>query len=163
MDKRVHIVLDLDGTLLYDCNTRPHLDEFLRFCFQRFASVSIWTAASRDWWLHCWSNHMRQFDFTRVLTSKDCVCSGRGFYNSTGDAVVTKPLRKLWDDPSNDMEEYNTLVVDDTPQTAIENAANFIAISSYIYGDDDEGLIHLQKRLKEMMESYSKTHDIRNC
>jgi len=54
MDK-IHIILDMDSTLIDRDDDdiiygRPYLKLFLDYCFKTFASVSIWTAASREWY-----------------------------------------------------------------------------------------------------------------
>lgn len=80
MDRKQHLVLDLDETLIHSLSTekaqnlliedpiyaenlvaievtgnyyvavkRPFLDEFLRFCFLNYATVSVWTAGTKEY------------------------------------------------------------------------------------------------------------------
>jgi hydroxymethylpyrimidine pyrophosphatase-like HAD family hydrolase len=46
----MHIVLDIDGTLISEDNykvVRPYLYEFLKYCFGNFKTVNIFTAMGK--------------------------------------------------------------------------------------------------------------------
>jgi len=148
-----HLVLDLDGTLLSDAHPRPHLNVFLKFCKKHFETVSVWTAASRDWWCYCYGEHLRWFDFDRVLTDVDCEIGGRGFYFN-GEPSVKKPLAKHW-------EINKTLIVDDTPQTAIDNPANLIEVKTWNHEENDAELLQVKALLRERLAWFAETGDVR--
>lgn len=162
-----HIVLDLDQTLVNDGVARPGLVEFLQFCFSKFASVSIWTAAEKSWWSFCYKEHMLEhgFVFDRVLTRSDCGQIVQSpSYNSSfkADRLLTlKPLSKFWDDTSTGMKANNTLIVDDTPTTAAANPENLIPITQFIRGEDD-ALFSLMDLLELRLEQFKETGDIRS-
>ena len=63
----MNIVLDMDNTLIASDSTniypRPFLVPFLKFCFENFRTVSIWTAAEESWF-----NIVNKFVFQPILT-----------------------------------------------------------------------------------------------
>lgn len=151
---KCHLVLDLDGTLVHDGNPRPGLSQFLEFCFDNFKTVSIWTAADRSWWNFCWTEHMLQFDFDRVLSRKDCE------FSLTSQKII-KPLRKIWANYP-DCTKFNTLLIDDTPIVAEENPRNLISIPMFGFDKDDKELELMQKVLSERIAQFKQTQDIRS-
>ena len=51
--KKLHLILDIDGTLIDDkglLEPRLYLKEFLKYAFDNFKTVSIWTAAHESWY-----------------------------------------------------------------------------------------------------------------
>ncbi len=113
-----HLVLDIDGTLIdnkeekidgiesfeFKCKEftcyiykRPHLDEFLDYCFDKFDSVSIWTAASKGWMDIVLTNiinekHSKQFLFTYSWEMCSWKYAYIGCYSS--QSVCIKKLKK---------------------------------------------------------------------
>jgi hypothetical protein len=162
----LHIILDLDDTLIGnvkgDTRARPHLGPFLKFCFAHFDSVSIWTAATREWWgmnygYHI-AHHMGDNTFARVYTSKHCEIM-RAKVGSSDPAFAVKPLSKLWDDPNNDLNEKNTIIVDDNALTAVYNTRNLIHVREFSQSDDKE-LLYLANRLSAVIAAYAETQDV---
>ena len=157
------VVLDLDETLVFTTSTplgdsslgasalpapdystggisgfiRPGAVQLLHFCFGHFKYVGIWTAATEPY-AHVIVNAL----FGRVglsphflLTDKDC--EGRQLEGPLGLFYTTKPLRKLWTHPDYrwlGATPTNTLVVDDRPETAVENADNLIPMPKFRVG-----------------------------
>jgi hypothetical protein len=121
VNKKKHIVLDLDGTLIDEYATgvknnheiiaRPHLKEFFHFLFNdpRIASVRIWTNASRQWWDEMYagviSSHLPnngenviKFDFDEIWTSSDRPSKHfvYRYCHERQRMLSVKPLRKYW-------------------------------------------------------------------
>ena len=84
----LHILFDIDNTLIsnekYKITIRPYLKELLLYCFDTFASVGIWTAASRTWFEYVFKTTLypilqqistelkKDCVFTHILTYDDC-------------------------------------------------------------------------------------------
>lgn len=156
--KGYHLVLDIDQTLIDSVDLRevtsvfdkppvtpdvvlfgtiavylrPHLLSFLKYCFERFDSVSLWTAGSVGW-AYAVSRHLckRLYDvyqqpymFHMVWSRERCI------QNTT-----IKPLRKMWRIAYNrnvlGMNSSNTIMVDDLPLNFSKNYGNGMAISPY--------------------------------
>jgi hypothetical protein len=139
----VHLVLDLDETLITTeapdnvqpdmcladevAYHRPNLLQFLRLCFQHFASVSLWTAATEPW-LHAFLRSLPEsmrcsFAFTWAAR----MCEG-----------VRKPLCKMWATPkalAMGMGAANTFILDDRPETSSDNLDNFMRIKPFLRYD----------------------------
>ena len=136
----MNLILDLDNTLVdgwlenapcEDVATiiaRPFLTDFLKFAFDTFERVSIWTNASRRWYELC---------YNRVLC--DHIPDGKKFHfvKSIEDGLVTIPssqpklLKKIF----SLYPEYNimnTLILDDAPHTYRLNRLCAIPISPFI-------------------------------
>jgi hypothetical protein len=133
----VHLVLDIDGTLVgtADAEPRPFVDLFLRWAFARFASVSLWTAGNR---VH--ANAIvarlqppgRRFAVVWVDDDTDMTyVVGR----RRGPSVaVRKPLRRLCaslDAFRVGIRPDNTVVVEDTLDTCAANLDNAVAVPSF--------------------------------
>jgi len=134
--KYTNIILDMDGTILdhlqltVNCLPqpigRPYLDVFMKYIFNNFERVSIWTAGTKEWFQLCYYRVLKEyipegklFDF--VLTREDF----KNFY-------PLKPLYFIY----NKFPAYNvtnTLIVDDTPITYSQNIENAIGIKSFFY------------------------------
>ena len=158
-----HVILDMDETLLTGdgfrkIHARPGLPLFLHFCFTNFDTVSIWTAASRDW-----------LNLALHLILNPCLPKGCSFYLKwSGERCVRVPdyhaiengeyyvrtrniksLKKVWSRGSNRnlplsaLEEQNerqptarltrenTIIIDDTPSTFERNKGNAIQIPEF--------------------------------
>jgi NLI interacting factor-like phosphatase len=142
MDK--HLILDLDGTLIDgsedEIYSRPHLQEFLDWCFAHFASVSVWTAASLARLKKGlrWPFNWAKFLFT--WCGIKCVTKWRTFgaYYSSGPVMINiKPLRKAWKKYPN-LNKKNTLILDDTAYTYSRNYGNAVPISRFDKEDSDD-------------------------
>ena len=100
---------------------RPHLDEFIDFCFHNFDIVVVWSAGEYDY-VHkavrsIFLNHQKPH---HILTRNDCVKRPHSH----------KPLKKLYDiDPR--IKSELTLIVDDLEENFIKNSRNGIIIPEY--------------------------------
>lgn len=148
-----NIILDMDSTLIDGNLSRPHLKEFLHFCFKSFDHVSIWTAASPKWFSHAYHHVIRpnmpknkQFHFIWCLP--ECcriVCNGM--------MHVVKPLANVYSRYADTHNTHNTIIVDDSPSVCVLNKPNSIIVSKFksnVHVKDDV-LQHLIQYLKHVV------------
>jgi hypothetical protein len=180
MDKSpLHVVLDMDGTLIDNgyintkcpdmvCNYgygyfRPGLKEFLTKCFDTFASVSIWTAASDDWLQLFFKSIGKDLSNKFLFKWSFSRCSTKDYGDGFGPLYIKK-LRKMWKtDMANNcnMTKDNTIIVDDTKEICQENYGNAIYIKSWILTDyDDVELKRLYKYLCTLKPSVRDIHKL---
>ncbi len=127
--------------------TRPHLKEFLIFCFSYFKIVSIWSAGKERYVNSVVDNifkHIR--DPHVVYTWNEC------FVNDNG--LITKPIQTMINNVP-DLNDYmsinNTLVIDDRPSTFYYNNRNGITIPRYHPSLTIEGLRQEDNALLKLM------------
>lgn len=106
---------------------RPHAKEFVKFCFNYFKIVAVWSAGQR-----CYVEAIvnRLFEDTYpphvVLTHDDTLFPSNG--------IVEKPILKLITSHillNHNMDLSNTLALDDNPTTFAHNPRNGILIPAY--------------------------------
>lgn len=165
------LILDIDGTLIGDNDgniyPRPHLKTFLDFCFKKFKHVSIWTAADKSWAdkvMAAIKKHMPENqEFYFIWAGDKCTYSlvknaeDGEFYSKY---TKIKTLKKVWRKYKH-INKYNTLIIDDTPETYCKNYGNAIPIKTYIYDRDDnfdEEFIKLIKILENIMNYENVRH-----
>lgn len=162
---KINLILDMDNTLIYLENPRPHLEYFLEECFKNFQNVSIWTAASKSWFNYI--NEIifspiiekinkkedKSYEFNFIFTSEKCTI--KHSFESLS-YFAEKRLRKLH--RSKNFPDYtieNTLIIDDNKTTFQCNYGNAIYITPfYSFMEKDEELIKLIKYLKENIISH---------
>jgi len=170
--KLKNIVLDLDETLVLvkfyeeieEIKFRPHLKEFLHFLFKNFESVNIWSAASRGYV----KSVVKSIDimlpegkqFRTIFTQDNCEYefeyTKKGFYgrNSEFKTVLVKNLSRMFE-KHNDMNKYNTMIVDDTEETFRNNYGNAIHIKPF-FCDKKEEEEEKEEKEKEKEDSLLK-------
>jgi len=166
----MNIVLDMDQTLidgwyLQKVTPRPHLKTFLKWCFENFTHVSIWTAASRDWYNYVYNAVFKNIldeinaEFHFVFTSEKCNNVWK-YSEWHGHSIrwTEKRVRKLHRYKSLKYINYNidnTIIIDDNPSTFNCNYGNGIHISPFkdhIKGwDTDEELLNLMIYLRNVV------------
>lgn len=175
------IVLDLDQTLIDSDNdrnitTRPFLAEFLKFCFENFAKVAIWTAATAEWYDYVYkttlrpilraiseddggcylSNRRREYRFAFVHTREHC----DEIYSLIGKGpVLTKPLSKIFMNFTGEYAAFqynNTLIVDDNAYACIKNVNNSVLIPEFRIANEttDTHLISLMLVLELLLKQF---------
>lgn len=175
----MHIVLDLDGTLVsepaywqpvenFPVAARPYLFEFLDFCFQNFETVSIWTAANREWFEGKYETFLApilavlQRSFHMVLTGEKCsFMPDPHAVECYAASMPVKPLRKLWARKTLPHNKDNTIVVDNNPWTFVANYGNGVEIRSYHGDPDDLMLPRLTRFLQQVQHVYQQTGTVR--
>lgn len=147
----LHVVLDIDGTLidhgyapvhLQPAGTingeevffRPHLLSFLEFCFDECETVSIWTAAHESWmrgFIALLPEEMQdKFLFTWHCDRVRLIRNPFDRY----DIVCLKDLNKVWRTrlgKDNGVGKHNTLIVEDTRENCSKNFGNAIYVSAF--------------------------------
>ncbi|KAL3613177.1 hypothetical protein CASFOL_042963 [Castilleja foliolosa] len=108
---------------------RPHCDDFLKFCFERF-NVGVWTSRTKKN-LEPVLEAVLGTDMYKLLFIWDqshCTDTGLTTVENSQKPLLLKELNKLWDkfDPDLPWErgvynESNTLLLDDTPAKASSN------------------------------------------
>ena len=160
-----HIILDLDGTLISrdpknNPRQRPFLYNFLVFCFENFKSVSIWTAANFQWLDIVMNDILNPFlrnygyNFRFIWTYEMCDKRYEKLiftpnYTNKYDYVYVKSLKKVWKKYL-DMNEKNTIMVDDNIYSSLDNLENSFEIKSWDYDD------YIDTELKKLMNSLRK-------
>lgn len=170
------IVLDIDGTLI-DGNTpetiveRPYLDIFLRTLFFLFQGrVALWTAATWEWLDLVSRRHLipkipKEFrGFAFMLWRDHCVRQVTTKPLVGQVQTYLKPLRllpshvrgRISNMPSPTLE--NTIIVDDTPETFLENPDKAIFIERFYKFNlsrelQDRTLIRTISTIRDLMTS----------
>lgn len=148
-----NIILDMDGTILdhvppcFDHNrsykaipiARPYLHLFMKYLFENFDRVSIWTAASKSWYDEC---------YEKVI--KPSLPEGKGFhFIKTRDDYDyirrVKPLQMVYEEYPELYNAENTLIIDDNSYTFLENIDQAIQIRSFYYD-------RLEKSIRENLD-----------
>lgn len=147
----INLIFDMDGVLIslvsfarnYQLIARPHLKHLFEYAFANFNTVSIWTAASQEWYDEVYSKvlvwHMpADCDFHFVFTRDRCT----SYYSQEhANHLVIKDLKKVWRKFKETHTKDNTLIIDDSPHTYIRNRGNAIPIQSFRHssqvGSDD--------------------------
>uniref|UniRef100_A0A6C0EPC9 FCP1 homology domain-containing protein n=1 Tax=viral metagenome TaxID=1070528 RepID=A0A6C0EPC9_9ZZZZ len=138
----MNLILDMDGTLIdhYYCTRkcdiiiipRPYLSDFLTFVFDNFNRVSIWTNADEDWYKKVYEKVLKHY----IPKNKSFHFIKTRTYNST----IIKPLTFIY----NIYPEYNssnTIIIDDNPNTYVNNTDNAIPIPTFLYLIHDDELL----------------------
>lgn len=141
--------------------TRPHIDEFLIFCFSYFKIVAVWSAGKRPYVEAIVDHIFRDLRPPHLIYTHDDIITGPGGY-------VEKPLLKMIDHNKifrNNMSLNNSLAIDDNPSTFSRNIGNGVLIPEYnpqltiqSLQADDQALIQLMKWL--MQPEVMKAKDV---
>ncbi|KAD6119218.1 hypothetical protein E3N88_10489 [Mikania micrantha] len=126
---------------------RPHCDEFLQFCFERF-NVGVWTSTSR-YNTECALDFLMGDNQHKLLFCWDrnhCSDTGFGTVENNSKALILKELRKLWEkkDPNlpweiGEYDESNTLLIETTPHKALLNPPHTaIFLNPYRYWNTED-------------------------
>ncbi len=163
----MHLILDMDGTLVSDTLdpplARPFLKLFFKVVFRIFESVSIWTAASKCWYQEVYDQILKSAlegkQFLFVYTSENCSYSKNIRQIAEGDyytqPIKIKPLSKIWKKRNNLLTRDNTIIIDNTSITFSENYGNGVLIKTFNGESTDNELL-------KMIKWFYK-EDISNC
>lgn len=130
---------------------RPHVDDFLKFCFEHF-DVGIWTAAGAgyaDWVLSYLLTEEQRKSLIFVHTENRCTQIYSMFAPSSEfeyPFIKVKDLKKIFKRKFNGIRypRHRILIVDDTPHTYRRNYGNAIPIPSFYCSNSDRFLLKLQ-------------------
>ena len=150
-----NIILDMDGTILDNVPlyfahnktynlipiARPYLKLFMKYLFENFERVSIWTAGEKAWYYECYEKIIKhtlpegkEFHFIKTRENYDY---SRG----------TKPLRIVYEEYPDLYNPENTIIIDDNPSTFSENPDQAIRIKTFYYN-------LLKKEVRENLDKY---------
>jgi NLI interacting factor-like phosphatase len=107
--------------------TRPHVQEFLIFCFSYFQIVAVWTAGQRYYGEKIVDHIFKDIKPPHVIFTHDDI-------EHDPDGNIIKPLTKMYtSNPllAKKMTPQNTFVIDDTNLTFSYNQDNAILIPPY--------------------------------
>lgn len=140
---------------------RPHTHHFLEYCFERFDKVIVWSAGSYEYVHHICEVLFQDCKPHMILTARDCE-------HENGEAKY-KPLEKLYE-RHDFLNDRNTMIIDDNPDSFSKNKDNAIHISSYSVSfnnsETDEQIIRklvddsdvtLSNLIKWLSDDYTKT------
>lgn len=143
--------------------TRPHLQEFLEFCFSYFKLVIVYSAGKRQYVESIVDHIFKDLPYPHLVLSYDDIKK-----NKDGDVI--KPITSVIG--GNDLtKKYvrntNTLGLDDLKSTYSENKGNGILIPAYepelnerSLAADDDALLKLQDWL--MLPEVMNSKDVRS-
>lgn len=100
---------------------RPYIKQFLRFCFDKFKTVSVWTAGTRQYALQI-VDSLFETKPTLLWTRSDCACM---------QGYLIKPLDQMAIALGTKIE--NVKVLDDTVTTFCLNVGRGLHIRSWSY------------------------------
>lgn len=136
---------------------RPHLKEFLQFCFDYFHIVAIWSAGQYKYVHAVVDNIFRDLPRPHVVFSFNDLDIITSDHILQQEQIKAKPLLKMIggvDGLSQYMSLENTIVVDDRDTTFIQNQENGIKIPPYHpsstienFRRDDDTLLKLKSWL----------------
>ncbi|KAL2933528.1 hypothetical protein RDABS01_016647 [Bienertia sinuspersici] len=122
---------------------RDFLDEFMKFCLDRF-EVGLWSSA-------------QEYDQDR------CTDTGFKSLEKSTKPLFLKELRKIWWHSSRGamFSESNTLLVDDDPSKALLNPPNTgIFPETYDPNNDDDNALDLKEELAQYLQGLAKAEDV---
>lgn len=106
---------------------RPHLDEFINFCFDNFNIVAIWSAGKEQY-------VKKMIDVIFPIKKPHIVFSYDNLPTNSTEITYNKPIIKMIDDIKlhNYMSLSDTYIVDDRKENFLPNPDNGILIPAYI-------------------------------
>ncbi|KAI1774190.1 HAD-like domain-containing protein [Hypoxylon cercidicola] len=176
--RKILVVIDLNGTVLYRPNRRrdpsgfverPHARAFLSYCLETFLVV-IWSSAKPN-------NVQRMCDqlFTpaqreRIVAiwSRDRFGLSAEDYN--GRVVCYKRLTTLWADPAvrashpdfaaagKVWDQSNTVLIDDTPEKARSEPYNLVEVPEFAGEADERG--HVLAQVHDYINACASQTDV---
>ncbi|CAH1413221.1 unnamed protein product [Lactuca virosa] len=141
---------------------RPFLDDFLRFCFQRF-DVAIWSSRTRkvldpvvDYLL---GDLKKKLLFLWDLSH--CTNSSARSLENIHKFIVFKEVKKIWE-KIEFYDESNTLLLDDSPYKALLNPKHTgVFPLSYTYRDTNDNSLGPNGDLRVYLEGVGTTENVK--
>lgn len=167
-------LFNFDGTL-YMTSKRPGFDNLMEYCFKNY-DIGFYTAASSEYatrilklflsneqynkikFIKSYKNcaKIRHSPIGSLLGSSTELPTHSGFGEYGLSEFIIKPLGKIWRKRyarENGWNRHNTIIVEDTQGTCIQNYGNAIYVPSYVFGREqkcDQILVRLIKYLDEL-------------
>lgn len=115
---------------------RPHLDEFIEYCFKNFDNVMVWSAGTKVYVDQVVERvfRKRKSELKLILSRNNCT------YEEDDPDTLTKVMEKLvngydW------MDLSNTVIVDDNIKTFRFNDENALQIKEFLIDYNSETLL----------------------
>jgi hypothetical protein len=145
---------------------RPHLINFLKFCFDNF-NVGFWTAGSTTYCKEILKLILteEQFDASILILAKEESCyinlkNNKIFYCIDSKETV-KDLKFIWedDDLSELCKRENTIIIDDNKKILFQNPDNSVLIPQYLRTNKNDNILC---RLGNWLALCVSIDDVRN-
>jgi len=134
---------------------RPHLNEFLKFCFDNFGLVIVWSAGSERYVKDTVNRVFYETGSPHyIFTQKDCYIDENG---------LTKPIKYLKENNHKlNIDLSNTIIIDDREENFYLNKENGILIPEFNSKSiqKDANLLKLKKWFEK--GSFTKRGDVRS-
>lgn len=105
--------------------TRPHIKEFLVFCFSYFEYVVVWSAGKKRYVEAIVDHIFKDIQMPHLVLTYDDI-------TTASDGSVEKPLEKVFSFfPKGQVSFKNILALDDNPTTFRHNPKNAVLIPEY--------------------------------
>ncbi|CAO2839410.1 unnamed protein product [Amaranthus hypochondriacus] len=146
---------------------RPFLDEFLKFCLDRF-EVGIWSSAQEhnvDDVMHVVFKGLKT-KFLFIWDQEECTYSGFKSLEKKEKPLFFKELSKLYSSLAKSsggsrFSESNTLLIDDKPYKGLLNSPyNGIFLESYDPNDARDNVLDPKKELGQYLEGLANAKDV---
>lgn len=164
MNKKL-LILDIDETLLYATRQpleenhdlmiadyfvylRPHLNAFLKFCFENF-EVAIWTSATQFYALSVQNKLYENPDFADkrlAFVWSRARCVQRLDYEYK-DYYFIKDLKKV---KKKGYKLKDIIMVDNTPRKLCRNYGNLVCVNDFLGNKNDDELLKLMRYLVKL-------------
>jgi len=153
------VIFDIDGVMISSKSTptnvipRPDLQKALDFAKAQGYDVAIWTAATQ-WWADCVVNSLftkqEQDMFVFIWSKKRC--TQHKIYEGVFEPRKTITLKKL-KKVRKSFPQYgrNIKIIDDTPDTYLQNYGDAIPITTYT-GNGEKYTTSLVDKLKNYLK-----------
>lgn len=150
----------------YYCIARPGLDAFLRFAFEHFEAVALWTNASSAWltsvmqvvhpppghdWLFTWSQV--DFNLAPFTASSHAPISVADKMWMNWVKFNAKDLRWVWREFPQ-FGRHNTWLVDDNPSVAVHTPGNILPVPEFTVQSVNDIVLPL------LAHAISRGHDL---
>ena len=124
--------------LWYYAQKRPNIDIFLRYIFKKFKTVSIWTAATREY-----AEQVILGIMTAEQQKRLAFVNTRGELKFISNGSYTKPLHHVFNNHVS-IKKNNTIMIDDRRSVIVENLGNAIIVPAWNgTNPNDESLAQL--------------------
>jgi len=172
----MNVVLDMDQTLIDNVDEmtiypRPHLKVFLKYCFNTFETVGIWTLGTRSWFdqanvevfepiiKEINNEESTNYKFTFAYTRERSTIKSKFVGGLYFQQFRIKNLKKLWNRKDFPHTRHNTIIVDDNPDVYKYNFGNGVPINGYYWKSSfDRELIDLMFFLNRL-QGHFEEHD----
>lgn len=142
---------------------RPFLDDFLRFCFERF-DVALWSSRSKKILDNIVDYLLGDMRCKLLFCWDQSQCTNTGFktLENKHKDLFLKELKYIWKKYEGDYDESNTLLLDDSPYKALLNPIHSsIFPHSYSYKDKSDNSLGSEGDLRIYLTDLAKTENVK--